>query len=71
MHCAAVVGVTHASWLDWESGKKVPRVTHALKIAAFTEGDVPIESWADDTHSLSPAPETSATHSRVSSGAKL
>jgi transcriptional regulator with XRE-family HTH domain len=39
------MGVSGASVADWKLGKKKPGADNALKIAALTDGAVPIEAW--------------------------
>lgn len=46
--CAALVGVKHPTWLDWEAGKKRPRIEHAIEIEKLTEGAVPVIGWTDN-----------------------
>ncbi|MDP3278607.1 MAG: helix-turn-helix transcriptional regulator [Deltaproteobacteria bacterium] len=42
---AKAVRVTHASWHDWEKGKKKPDLSNALAIENLTDGAVRIEDW--------------------------
>lgn len=45
---AEKVGVHQNTWSDWESGQKTPTTPRAIKLAVLTDGDCPVESWADD-----------------------
>ena len=40
------LGVSQASWCDWENGKKTPQLPHALRLAKITQ--IPIEELAGD-----------------------
>lgn len=42
---AARVGVSQGAVSDWESGKKIPRLPSALRLAAVLE--IPVESWGE------------------------
>jgi transcriptional regulator with XRE-family HTH domain len=42
---ADLLQVRQATWSEYESGRKTPRTTGALKLAEITEGAVPIEQW--------------------------
>ncbi len=39
-----MVGVSQATWSDWESGTKTPRIQFALALHRLT--GAPLESWA-------------------------
>lgn len=43
---AKLVGVSAATWCDWENGKKIPRVDRAEDIERVTEGAVTVGDWA-------------------------
>jgi DNA-binding XRE family transcriptional regulator len=43
--CAAKVGVSQASWSDWEADKKRPNIESAVAIDAVTLGEVPVSLW--------------------------
>lgn len=42
---AKLVGVSAATWCDWESGKKIPRVDRAQDIERLTK-TVKVADWA-------------------------
>jgi DNA-binding XRE family transcriptional regulator len=40
------VGVTQATWCDWELGKKVPQLENAICIEEITDGDCPVAMFS-------------------------
>lgn len=42
---AELAGVSQPTWCDWENCKATPKLTHAVRIAAVTEGDMPVDAW--------------------------
>ena len=48
---AARLGVSNATWCDWEQGNKSPTVDRAVDLEKETEGAVTIKLWADFTRS--------------------
>lgn len=80
--CGVAIGVTDVAVHEWVTGAHRPRVEYREAIELWTNGHIPRSAWDTDAdraalanikpHTpLSPAPETSATHARASSGAKL
>jgi DNA-binding XRE family transcriptional regulator len=45
---AGLVNVHQNTWSDWENGRKTPRTEVALKLDVLTEGECPVEAWAED-----------------------
>lgn len=45
MSAASIMGVSPASYGDWEAGRKTPRTALAVRIARITSGLVPIGTW--------------------------
>ena len=43
--CAASVGVTHPTWLDWENGRKSPNNENAFKLQRLTKGKIKASAW--------------------------
>lgn len=43
---AKLVGVSAATWCDWENAKKIPRVDRAEDIERITDGAVTVADWA-------------------------
>lgn len=46
---AALVGVAHPTWIDWENGNRTPSLEKALAIELATNGEIRAESWGIDT----------------------
>lgn len=44
---AGALPVRQATWSEYESGRKTPRTTVALKIAELTDGAVPVTAWGE------------------------
>lgn len=44
---ADAISVRQPTWSEYESGRKTPRTTTALKIAELTEGAVPVTAWGE------------------------
>jgi DNA-binding XRE family transcriptional regulator len=57
---AELFDVRQPTYSDWENGRKTPRTVLALKIAAMTEGAVPIESWGVEAPPSDPEPHRGA-----------
>lgn len=43
---ASLIGANQATWSEWESEKKSPRVEHAFEIQRVTRGAVKAQEWA-------------------------
>ena len=65
---AEALGVAQPTWSEYEKGKKTPRTMHALKLAALTEGAVPIESWGQLED---PVDEDSGQHAADTPGTRV
>jgi DNA-binding XRE family transcriptional regulator len=44
---AAKLGVSTATWCDWENDKKIPRVDMALRLERMTHGKVRVAHWGE------------------------
>lgn len=52
--CAAYLGVDHATWRQWEAGKRAPSKANAagllalMRLTETEQGRVSLATWADD-----------------------